>query len=231
MIDAGNRGDRLERPVERRPGTPRWSRRHRSGMLRFSPAPSPSPVSSARPRKYGYARSGSRVDRHVADVAAAPEDLLAAVAVVVVDVEDRDPLAGRPDDRLGGDRGVVEEAVAAVHRAGGVMPGRPAQAVGRDRATEDEVHRGQGHVDGGPGGRIGPGDERRRRVEPPEAGAAGRVHRLSRERSPPRPRTCPRTCARSGTCRRTGTPAADPVPVPRTTRPRGSGRARARGWP
>ena len=76
-------------------GSPRWSPRRASGMFRFSPAPSPSPVSSARPRKYGYCAVRVGVDRHVADVAAAPEDLLAAVAVVVVDVEDRDPLAGR----------------------------------------------------------------------------------------------------------------------------------------
>jgi hypothetical protein len=69
-----------------------------------------------------------------------------AVAVVVVDVEDRDALAGRPDDRLGRDRGVVEEAVPPyIERAawwpggrqdhGGVLasraPGRPSS--GRHR--------------------------------------------------------------------------------------------------
>ena len=41
------------------------------------------------------------VERDVQHVAAPPEDLLAAVAVVVVDVEDGDPLAGPGGDRLG----------------------------------------------------------------------------------------------------------------------------------
>ena len=45
---------RSPRAPGRRPrGSPRSSSRRGSGMFRFSPAPSPSPVSSARPRKYG----------------------------------------------------------------------------------------------------------------------------------------------------------------------------------
>jgi hypothetical protein len=71
------------------------------------------------------------MDRDVADVAPSPEDLLRAVAVVEVDIEDRDPFTGGGDDPLGRDRGVVEESVPAVHRAGRMMAGWPAQTVGR----------------------------------------------------------------------------------------------------
>ena len=121
------------------------------------------------------------MDRHVADVAAPPEDLLAAVAVVVVEVEDRDPLAGRPDDRLGGDRRVVEEAVPAVHRTRRVMAGRPAQPVGGGRAAEHEVRGGQRDVHRRARRDVGAGHQGRRRVEPPEAGPTTGVDGLADE--------------------------------------------------
>ena len=145
------------------------------------------------------------VDRDVADVAAAPEDLLAAVAVVVVDVEDRDPLAGRPDDRLGRDRGVVEEAVAAVHRARGVVAGRTAQAVRGRRAPEHEVRPWSARRPRPPGRRR----TCRRPAAPPSRvprTRPGRRRGPARGRAPRRPRrTSPRTSRGWGTCRRTGT--------------------------
>src|SRR5262245_31122483 len=48
------------------------------------------------------------VERGVDHVLAAPEDLLGAVAVMDIDVEDGDPLPTGGHDRLRGDRGVVE---------------------------------------------------------------------------------------------------------------------------
>ena len=102
--------------------------------------------------------------------------------MVVVHVEDRHPLAGRPDDGVGGDGGVVEEAVAAIHRAGGVVPGRPAQAIGAGRPAEHEVDRRERDVDRRARSRIGPGDERRRGVETPEPGPAGRMRGFPHQR-------------------------------------------------
>jgi hypothetical protein len=119
------------------------------------------------------------MDRDVAHVAAAPEDLLGAVAVVVVHVEDRDPLAGGCRDRVRRDRRVVEEAVAAVHRPGRVMAGRAAQPVGGRLAAEHEVHGRQRDVHGRQRSHVRAGHQRRRRVEAPEASPATDVTRLA----------------------------------------------------
>ena len=61
-------------------------------------------------------------------VAAPVEDRLGAVAAVVVDVEDGDPRRPLVAERLGGDGGVVEIAVAADGVGRGVVAG------GRQRA-------------------------------------------------------------------------------------------------
>ena len=88
------------------------------------------------------------MQRDEAHVAAVVEDLLRAVAVVVVDVEDRDPRASvRPRRRR--DRGVVEEAVARVRVGGRVMAGRARAArtrrasrpIGRPRPTRSSSRR------------------------------------------------------------------------------------------
>ena len=103
---------------------------------------------------------------HVEHLAALPEDLLRAVAVVEVDVQDRHALGAAGEQRLGDDRGVVEEAVAADEVPSGVVPGRPAQAVGQPRAAlEDAVQRRQADVDRRPRGSRGPGDDRGGGVE------------------------------------------------------------------
>ena len=116
---------------------------------------------------------GVAVQRNVADVAAPPEDLLRPVAVMEVDVEDPDPLPGRPPDGIGSDRGVVEEAVAGVQRPGGVVARRPAQAVGGRLAAEDQVSRRQRDVHRPPRGNVRPLDERGRAVEPVPARPPG----------------------------------------------------------
>ncbi len=73
------------------------------------------------------------MQRHELDVVTVVEDLLGAVAVVVVDVEHGHLATGARCDVLGDHGGVVEEAVAAVRGPGRVVTGRPAQPV-RDRS-------------------------------------------------------------------------------------------------
>ena len=110
------------------------------------------------------------VERDVEHVAASPEDLLGAVAVVEVHVEDGHRLAGPPGDVLGGDGGVVEIAEPAVHRARRVVSGRSADAVGGGlAAVEDEVDRSERRVHRSPRGEVGPRDDRRGCVERPVA--------------------------------------------------------------
>ena len=108
--------------------------------------------------------------------------------------------AGLAGDRLGRDRGVVEVAEPAVHRARGVMPGRPAQPVGGALAAEHEVGGRQGDVDRGPRGRVRALDDVRGRVERPVAGAPVRPRRLVRRTA----RSSPRSPRGSGSSRARG---------------------------
>ena len=94
-------------------------------------------------------------------------------------IETRSPVAC--GDRVRGDRGVVEEAVAAVHRPRGVVAGRPAQPVGGLLAAEHEVDGRQRDVHRRARRDIGPGDERRRGIQSPEAGSTADVVRLADE--------------------------------------------------
>ena len=79
--------------------------------------------------------SGRRidVDARVEDVAALPEDLLRAVALVGVDVDDRDPFDTAVAQSLGGRRGVVEVARPAEERGPGVVTRRAHRRVRRAR--------------------------------------------------------------------------------------------------
>ena len=99
-----------------------------SGKLRLAPAPAPVPVSSERVTgEVGEGAGRVGVQRGVGDVGALVEDLLRAVAVVDVDVEDRDGRRQPPAPLVGDDGGVVEEAEAADHRwcrRGGPAAGR-----------------------------------------------------------------------------------------------------------
>ncbi len=68
------------------------------------------------------------VNRDREDVAALPEDILLAVAVVIVEVEDRD--AGGFRKFLGGDGRVAEVAESPEGPVLGVVPRRPDESVG-----------------------------------------------------------------------------------------------------
>lgn len=91
------------------------------------------------------------VYREEEHVVAVVEDLLGAVAVMEVDIKHRDP--GTPDVQgaLGGDGGIVEEAVAAELVGGGMVAGRAAQAEGRLAARQHMIHRRERHVLAGHG--------------------------------------------------------------------------------
>ena len=69
------------------------------------------------------------MDRHGQHIGAGVEDALRAVAVMQVDVEDRDARRIRAQT-LRGDRRIVEEAEAAGDIGEGVVAGRPAERVG-----------------------------------------------------------------------------------------------------
>ena len=93
--------------------------------------------------------------------------------MVVVQVQDRDPRRAAAGEPLGDDGRVVEEAVAAVHLARGMVARRPAEGVGRRRAAQDEVRGGERRVHRDAGGRVGTGDHGRRGVEAVGAQARG----------------------------------------------------------
>ena len=80
------------------------------------------------------------VDRHREDVLPLVKDALRAVAVVHVDIEDRNALMLQPKV-ASCHRAVVEEAEAAGHVGIGVVARRTAQRVGRILAVHDQVHR------------------------------------------------------------------------------------------
>jgi hypothetical protein len=81
------------------------------------------------------------MDRHGEHVAARVEDALRAVAVVQVDVEDRDAAAG-PGQPLGGDGRIVEKAEAAGEVGEGVVARRAAERVGGGRTGKHRVRGG-----------------------------------------------------------------------------------------
>ena len=141
-----------------------------------------SPAAAGLVGEADHERVGARrvaVERHVLHVVTVVEDLLRPVAVVVVDVEHRHLRAGGAGDPVRGDRRVVEEAVAAVHRRAGVVTRRPAQAVRRRGAVEHELRGRERGVH-----RAARGDERAlgqrgRRLEAPPAEPAVDAGRLT----------------------------------------------------
>ncbi len=105
------------------------------GSLTVAPAPSPPPTLVGVSDEVREP-SGRRidVDARVEDVAALPEDLLRAVALVGVDVDDRDAFDAAVAQPLGGGRGVVEVARPAVERGPGVVTRRAHRGVRRPPA-------------------------------------------------------------------------------------------------
>src|SRR5690606_36071012 len=93
------------------------------------------------------------------------EDLLRAVAVVIVDVEDGYPSRPRIPQELRGNGGVVQIAVAAVEIGPGVMPRGTAEGEGRRRAGRDLTRTRQRDVGRRPGRRPGAGRDGRTDVE------------------------------------------------------------------
>ncbi|CAI8985575.1 hypothetical protein EMIT0P74_80196 [Pseudomonas sp. IT-P74] len=85
-------------------------------------------------RELGFRMTVDRGEQHVA---ALIENRLGAVAVVVVDVEDRDLFVALIEERLGGDGGVVEVAITPHQIAGGVVSRWTAQGESRTGSTLD----------------------------------------------------------------------------------------------
>src|SRR5690606_3759927 len=83
------------------------------------------------------------------------EDRLRAIAVMVVDVEHGDPLSAGVTHPLRGDRGVVEETVAAVIVCSSMMARRPAQSEGSTLAAAHPLRRCERAIGGGPRRGIG----------------------------------------------------------------------------
>ncbi len=81
------------------------------------------------------------MDRGVEDIAARPENVLRAVAVMIVDIEDRDPIGPGIARRLGGDGGGVEVAIAAEIIGAGMMAGRAAEREGGAVARPYRIQR------------------------------------------------------------------------------------------
>ena len=86
------------------------------------------------------------VERREQHVLAAAEDLLRAVAVVVVHVEDGDPRASFVDQVLRGDGGVVQIAVTAHRCCRRMVAGRPAEREHAGCAVEQRAGTGERHV-------------------------------------------------------------------------------------
>ena len=91
------------------------------------------------------------------------EDALGAVAVVQVDIEDRDSRRAGPQV-LGDDGAVVQVAEAAGHVGEGVVARRPAERIGRLLAARDQGRRLQRRVGAGPRRRPGALRDRTGRV-------------------------------------------------------------------
>ena len=92
----------------------------------------------------------------VEDVGALLEQMLGAVSVVDVEIEDRHPLGASAAQVLGGDGHVVEEAEAHGERLLGMVPRRADRGEGVAPAVFRRVlRRRQGGRDGGPGGLPG----------------------------------------------------------------------------
>jgi len=127
----------------------------------------------------GIKESGIGVNRNGEDVTSLVEDALRAVAVVNVDIEDRDALVAEPQMR-GCDSAVVEKAEAAGDIAEGVMAGRPAQRVDRILTIGHQLRRSRRDIGGGARGCRGARPDRTRGVGGVPAQPADNVRRIRR---------------------------------------------------
>ena len=146
-----------------------WGR----GMLSVCPRPGPLPVSSLLPVP-GIEREA--MDREEPDSLRAVEDLLRAVAVMDVEIDDQDAVELEPRQRIRGRQGdVAEDAEAHAFAGTGMMPRGADQAEGAAVAALHHVRDGLDRRAGGqPCGHHrmrkdpGVGIQRRRRPEPRE---------------------------------------------------------------
>ena len=143
-----------------------------------------------------HARIG--VDGGEEDVAARPEDILRAIAVMIIDIEDRDPPAGL-GRRLGRDRRIVEVAIAAEIVAPGMMARRATQGERRPLACQHRIERSERGL-GGPIGAL-PGPRRDRRGGVEAVGAEPGVDPVERQRPPPHHRPGIAACIALAPCR------------------------------
>ena len=70
------------------------------------------------------------MDRDEQNVAAIVENILRAIAMVVIDIEDRNALPARRDGRFGRHRDIVDEAIAAQIIRAAMVSRRAAQREG-----------------------------------------------------------------------------------------------------
>ena len=105
------------------------------------------------------------MDRGEQHVAALVEDVLGAVAVVVVDIEDGDFLAALVEEGLCGDGGIVQVAVAAHQVAGGMMAWRTTQGEGAVGAVGNLLLGAERDLGSAVGGLPGAGSDRRAAIE------------------------------------------------------------------
>ena len=96
-------------------------------------------------REPGKLEDGVRMDRDEKHIAAFGENGLRAVAMVIVDVEDRDTWRATVEESLRCDGGVVEIAVATKLVGGRMVARRSAQPVRRVAVLQHQV--GAGHGD------------------------------------------------------------------------------------
>src|SRR6187551_699646 len=115
----------FKRPLIFAPASPARQRQIEVGALAFTVAG----LVGAAPEE-GIVGCWVGMDRGEGDVGAAVEDVLRSVAVMVVDIEDRDLRAAACNRCLRGDGGIVQVAIAAEIVGAGVMPRRSAQAKG-----------------------------------------------------------------------------------------------------
>ena len=150
----------------------------RAGRKRNVQVPAFALPRSALDRKAEVVRepAGCRIDVHGGrqNVAALPEDRLSAVAVMGVDVEQRDARGSQPPKALGCHGGVVQVAGSAVDRARNVVARWAAAGVDRASAAGDEVTGRERAVDGRARCFPGAGADERHRVEAERTGTGPR---------------------------------------------------------
>ena len=182
-------------------------------------------------RGAGAGVAGRLVRAGVEQVGVALEDVLGAVAVVDVEIHDRNPLQAPALPRvIGGDGGAVEQAEA--HRPGalGMVARRPHRDEGGPRpALHDRVHAGDAAADLVPdGGRAAVAHERVAvdvlALALPRAGSTGSPAHNWRGEPAPASRPSPPAPARAAAARSRGAPA----PAARRAAGRGTRGARAR---